>query len=309
MTLENESVQEELDFEAEFENYLNGLDEEDSVTEEDVNLSDTPQDEPEQAEEESADNEESSQDHVENTPVENEETPAMETPSDEPDWRALYELEQQRLRSLEGRMRAEADRRKKETPEEKPAAPKEPELTPELKEFYDEYPELVKPIEALMKARVDNIKNELTKNFEERINPLVNRISETENNSHMDAINRAHPDWKTIVDSGKLDKWQASLPPFVRAAVENVRNSGSTQEVIEMLSQFKADNNITTPKETKPATPVAGATPEIDFDPLVEKLRAALAVSSPKSGEPKETRKANKDDFDAAWEEAARLDK
>ena len=57
--------------------------------------------------------------------------------------------------------------------------------------------------------------------------------------AHEKAIYEAHPDADSIVESQEWAAWYDKLPSFQKAGVNQVMQSGSTQEVIDVFNAFK----------------------------------------------------------------------
>lgn len=57
--------------------------------------------------------------------------------------------------------------------------------------------------------------------------------------SHFNAINAAHADFLDIVDSPEFGDWKAGQEPDEQTRLQRVIDSGSAQEIIDMLTAFK----------------------------------------------------------------------
>lgn len=166
-----------------------------------------------------------------------------------------------------------------------------------LTDFVSEFPSLEKPIKAIAKRIAEKIVSDRMKEIEPRFNKVESiekQMKDTEDASHFDKIERAHSDWREVRDSGKLKLWIDAQPGYVKRALDKVVTEGSTEEVIEMFNQYK---------ESIPSEP--STTPRKDKTSN-KKAQDLLAVDSSPSGSPKGKTKADKDDFDAAWEESLR---
>jgi len=223
------------------------------------------------------------------------------------------EKERQKTRSWEGRIRAANERAKKaeeeaeklrqqqaKPKEEKPSeVPGDAEEETAVKAFRDEFPDLPKPILALVKKEILPLVRDLVKAELGKIDPVVKDVESIKKHievdttsSHLKAITDAHPDWEKIVSSGDLDVFIESQPSYVRKALEQVKAAGETEEVIDMFSQYKDWKK----PQTKPKEP----TP-----PPKDDIKDELAVPASPGG-PRIPKKVNKDDFDSAWDEANR---
>jgi hypothetical protein len=243
--------------------------------------------------------------------------PAEETPpQDSPEVAAIkaeLEKERQKTKSWEGRIRAanerakaaeeEAERLKQERETKQVVPPAKPLSSDEedtaVKAFEDEFPDLPKPILAMVRKNlmpmVETMISERVGKIESvvpKVEKLQKHIEVDAETAHYDAITKAHPDWETIVSSGELDKFIESQPSYVRKALEKVKANGETEEVIDMFSQYKLTNNK--PKPVPPKTPV-------EDDP-----KDLLAVPASPGGPKTPKQGAAKDDFDGAWDEAVK---
>jgi hypothetical protein len=127
----------------------------------------------------------------------------------------------QRMSSWEGRLKAadkraaDAEAKLKAMEESKAKAESDNDASledddPELSEFFDEFPDLKGPISKvaekiatkIVKSKlgdVDEIRSEVT--------AVKDTIREDSDQKHVNDITEAHPDWKQIYESGKLEAW------------------------------------------------------------------------------------------------------
>ena len=243
-------------------------------------------------------------------------------PSDESDevrkLREELERERQRTRSWEGRIRAanekarqaeaelerlrrEQDKRRERPVEDRPDAPETADEDAALKAFREEFPDLPRPIIALVKREIIPMVQEMIRAEVGKIEPAVKEVEVIKRHievdaseAHLRAITNAHPDWKQIVSSGELDRFIEAQPSFVRRALEQVRDEGSTEEVIEMFGQYKQWASV----NRQP-------TQNTDRRPKHDDIKDEIAVPASPGG-PRVPKKLDKDNFDAAWEEAER---
>jgi hypothetical protein len=168
-----------------------------------------------------------------------------------------------------------------------------------LKEFLAEFPELHRPIVALVKKELLPIIGQMIDDRLGAIEPQVTSIKEKietdSTEAHFAAISKAHPDWKKIAESGALDKWIESQPTYIQNALDEIKTHGSTQQVIEMFDQYKAaigdksdggDKNSSSKGKKR------------------SKAKDLLAVPSSPSKVSTKGKEKNKDDFDSAWDDA-----
>ncbi|MCE5212499.1 MAG: hypothetical protein LLG40_13230, partial [Deltaproteobacteria bacterium] len=71
---------------------------------------------------------------------------------------------------------------------------------------------------------------------------LANEQSATEN--HFKTVKSAHPDFEKYRDDGSLKNWIDTQPAYLKTVLQKVYDSGETEEVIDLYSRFKKENNI-----------------------------------------------------------------
>lgn len=221
------------------------------------------------------------------------------------DYRALYEKEQQKTSSWDGRIRAanvraeEAEKAlallKEEAPKGKEAVvvpPDEGGNDGTLDDFFSEFPDLKTPLNTLIDSKV-NARIATIEAALNEIKPTVSSLRktvETDNNAkHFNSIAAAHPDYAEIRDSGKLKAWVDSQPSILRGALETVLTSGTAKDVIEMYDTYKKQIN-------QPIKPNTGTR----ADP---RLANSIAVEGSPGDIPTGT-KPKAVTFDDAWDEA-----
>jgi hypothetical protein len=63
---------------------------------------------------------------------------------------------------------------------------------------------------------------------------------------HFKAIKTAHEDFEKYRDDGSLKTWIETQPAYLKKEFLRVYNEGESDEVIDLFSRFKKDNNIGT---------------------------------------------------------------
>jgi hypothetical protein len=210
--------------------------------------------------------------------------------------------EKQRNSSWEGRIKAanqradkaEAGTGKSTTDKgEKKALPNE-EDDLILEEFIEEFPSLEKP----MKILATKIAREIVEGQMDTINPTLARVQETVESSaieeHLGKITQAHSDWKQIHTSGALRTWISKQPNFMQPGLNKVVEDGAAEDIIELFTAYK---KATGQLKTSTDSGSRSKTP-------AQKLKELEAVQHQSSGPPKDTKKADKNDFDAGWDDA-----
>ena len=95
---------------------------------------------------------------------------------------------------------------------------------------------IAKGVQKLVDARLATIEAK----FATALQPLQAKAQMTEAERHFAAIHAAHPDAESVAESAELRNWINQHPSFVRSGFEAVLAQGTTEQVIEMLSAFKA---------------------------------------------------------------------
>ena len=247
------------------------------------------------------------------------EPPAQADPGkqqQDPDYKALYEKEQQRTKSWEGRITAanrkaeEAEARIKLLEEELAAlrtvdTPADPEASPieedeEYKQFQQDFPDVAGPVEQLVKAEVGKVKEKLTKKEKEEQKKQEEDEEEARKQfikEHFDTIGKSHPDYQEIFDNPKLPTWIEEQPPIVRAGLQAVVQHGTAEEVIALIDDFKEFLGVSKTKDEASDPTTQNPTKKTND---LEKMVAVDPATTKIDG----TVKKNMDDFDSAWDEA-----
>lgn len=166
---------------------------------------------------------------------------------------AVSELEQFKHRASSDAGRASAFQRKAEQLESELAALKKAPAAdgaakeaaqdaqefledPEFAAFREEYPEVAKPIEKVIKtlqAKAERLEREFGVISGDRHQQQIAKQEEL--------LTQLHPDWKTATASPQFVQWYQGAPPGLRADIERHGNQiGDAQEVAKILDVFKA---------------------------------------------------------------------
>jgi predicted secreted Zn-dependent protease len=185
---------------------------------------------------------------------------------------------EQRYKTLQGILRHEKElweverlRLQTELEEAKKVTPKEPETTPQtfidsltdeekaaLKE-YDEDFDVVSKMEGkkreieLNKLRkevqgfIENLKTEISTQLAPATalvaETLVEREKQSEE-SHFNAIKTNHADFEKYRDDGSILKWIDAKPGYLKRSMTETYSKGTAEEVVELITDFKVENNI-----------------------------------------------------------------
>lgn len=144
--------------------------------------------------------------------------------------------------------------------------PKDDELQASLDELALEYPEIAKPMLKMM-ARQEVENKRLTEKvtlLEEKEETRTADAKTEKQNDHITAISNAHPDFETISNEPLLDTWIDSLPAVEKAGAQAIRKSGTTTDVIDLLTMFKKANGYEIPADSKEESPAKKSNSKLD---------------------------------------------
>lgn len=96
-----------------------------------------------------------------------------------------------------------------------------------------------KGVDALVARQVAAIKAEMDAKLAQALEPIKHKEAMSEADSHFGAIEKAHPDVESVVQSDAMEKWIESHPSYARPALRAVIEGGTAAEVIELLDNFK----------------------------------------------------------------------
>lgn len=89
-------------------------------------------------------------------------------------------------------------------------------------------------VAAAVKAAVD-----------EALAPIRAKEQADSADAHVSAVLAAHPDAGSIAQSVELDNWIKAQPSYLQPAMRQVQEGGTTEQVIELISNFKAATGAT----------------------------------------------------------------
>jgi hypothetical protein len=231
-----------------------------------------------------------------------------------------YEQEAKRLREEAAAEKKEKERLATELDEARKAKPKEevnPEEDEQMRDYEKEFDvvaqmegkrreKALKALEAKILASLDEkaadfIKQltEVKTTVESRVAPVEAAIATQDEQTHFDTIREAHPDFEKFRKAeeggdGSLPKWIESKPSYVQDRLKEVYEHGTPQHVVEMLSDFKRENNITTQPDNV-----------VSINKRRTAKRQAL-LSVPDRPAAVSQGKAPAEDFDSAFDEAVK---
>lgn len=121
---------------------------------------------------------------------------------------------------------------------------------------------IAKGVEALVNQRVSV---QVQAMIDQALAPFKQQQHLTAEQQHFAYIGSAHPDYESIPESQEFQAWKDAQPSFIRSAYDDVLNKGSAEQVVELLSLYKSQNNVS-PKVDTPAPTQA----------MVEKAKQAV---------------------------------
>ncbi|WP_019558485.1 hypothetical protein [Thioalkalivibrio sp. ALE12] len=158
----------------------------------------------------------------------------------------------------------------------------------DLQRFRDEFgDEMADFIEKRARKIADERAQSQVSALSQRLTPLEEAQQQVAQEQHARQVQEAHSDAMDLVQSGAIEEWIDAQPSFLATSMRQVYEQGSTDEVIELLNRYKAENPPEQPSgDDRPANPRAAK---------------ARAVRSRSGGPPQ--KRAAADDFDAAWDQ------
>lgn len=169
------------------------------------------------------------------------------------------EKETQRLKSWEGRLKAqqaEIDRAKAEAaaaaergtdtaaaaPDDKGGKDGDDEAYKAAMEALeaDFGPEFVQLLITVVKGMATRTATEHAAPYRQDIDAIIAEITSDKQRAHFEKIADAHPDFLEISESDAFKAWVAGLEEADKAETERITTSGSAKEIIAMLTRYKA---------------------------------------------------------------------
>jgi hypothetical protein len=145
------------------------------------------------------------------------------------------------------------------------------------------------------------IKEELKAEFATQFTPTATFIKEAQEKeeirtqeAHFSAIRNAHPDFENYRDDGSILKWVESKPSYLRKGALETYSQGSVEEIVELLSDFKRENNLSTSQPPNNVVPI---------NPAKEAKRQAMTTVTTRRGAVNASMTVA-NDFEGAFDEA-----
>lgn len=100
--------------------------------------------------------------------------------------------------------------------------------------------DLAKGIMRLVSEKVGQAIQQHIEPIKQQIDPLAQQQKEEVLRQHNEKIYTAHPDANSIVWSNEFAQWCDQQPNFQQAAIQQVLDSGTAQDVVDLLTAYKS---------------------------------------------------------------------
>ena len=179
-----------------------------------------------------------------------------------------------------------------------------------LAEYDKEWGDVAKAEQIRRRADIQFAQAQIFREVGKVLAPIVEAMKQSQVTTHFNTIRASHPDYEALLPS--VQTWVGQQPAIYRPTLERVLQSGSTSEVIELLTAYKQAVGSTGAVPATPASSVqqapAGTPPTVvrpaqqpPAAPSAKAVAATAAVMSQRTGSP--TAK-DPQDFAAALAEA-----
>lgn len=150
-----------------------------------------------------------------------------------------------------------------------------------------------------LKAQVAALEKKLedaTKALQDKLDPVVESVSEADNQAFLKPILEKHPDALDLYNKGDVAKWIEKQPRRLQAGYVWALNNGKSEDVIEVFDDYKKANGVGTTEAEKKAAEAAAKAEEEKKAAELKKMEMPGVVRTSVTSE------EDPDDFDAAFE-------
>lgn len=91
------------------------------------------------------------------------------------------------------------------------------------------------------------VQQQVEARLKQALEPITQKQQIDETQQHYAAILQAHPDIESVAESQEFASWRASQPSYAQQAINGVLSQGTTDQVIELFNQFKANAQTAAP--------------------------------------------------------------
>lgn len=103
--------------------------------------------------------------------------------------------------------------------------------------------------QAIAKAVNTLVQQQLSTHVTAIVQQQLNQVQQeqqtlTAQEQHFKSISDTHPDWTSVVESSEFDTWLKKQPSYVQDGIDQVFKGGTAQQVNQVLSDYKTQNNL-----------------------------------------------------------------
>lgn len=125
-------------------------------------------------------------------------------------------------------------------------------LTDEQKEQFKEYERefsVISKMEGMKREfELERFKEEfgnfIVSKLNEIVLPMAEELDRTTEKGHFSYLKEKHADYETYRDDGSIQEWIESKPSYLRKSMLEVYNNGEAEEIVELITDFKRENNL-----------------------------------------------------------------
>ena len=96
-------------------------------------------------------------------------------------------------------------------------------------------PEVYKAVEVMLNTQLKSLEQK----FEDLVKPIQETTELSATDLHFKAIEDAHDDYESLVESGKVDEWIKTQPAITQGALTAILDGGTSKEVVELFTMYK----------------------------------------------------------------------
>jgi hypothetical protein len=162
-------------------------------------------------------------------------------------------------------------------------------------------------LDKLKKELVDILEGktkELSSQFNSKLTPIATNQQEAEKIRHFGYLSSQHPDYEKYRDDGSILNWIEAKPKYIQDALKKTYNEGSAEDVVDLISDFKKENNLLENANNDSANQENLIDLERKKAEKADKKQALTAVSTKRNAV--NIAHAPADDYDSAFDEAVK---
>lgn len=139
----------------------------------------------------------------------------------------------------------------------------------------------------------------------EHFNPKLEQITVLSNLAHEQQLRAAVPDYTPDLET-QVAQWVDTQPPYLQAAMKQVMQSGTSEEVADLIGRYRAATGVQPAQSAAPAAPAPKAPPAAPKTELSSAAMQAAESLAPVSGERSAVPQGeDPGDFDSAFQKYA----